>query len=278
MLIFASLMLNRLRNYILLLLAPVLLYSCSGYEKALKSKDVNYKLSKANYYYDKKQYQHANQLYEGLIPVMKNTRNYEPLYYHYCYSFYYMKDYLSASYHFRNFVDFFPSSKDAEECEFMYGLCLFKESPKASLDPTNTEKALEALQSYINTHPNSKHLEEASHYVDQLRAKLEIKEADAAKLYYNIGQFKAACIAYKSVMRNYPESANSDMYQFMVMKSWYKYAQGSTREKQEERFASALNAYQELKEGYPQSKFMAEAEKYRTLADLSVKKLRNEHK
>lgn len=269
---------ERLRIFLLVLLAPIILTACSGYEKALKSKDVNYKLTKANAYYDKKQYQKANSLYEGLIPVMKNTRNYESLYYRYSFSFYNMKDYLSASYHFKNFVEIFPSSKDADECEFMYGLCLYKESPKASLDPTNTEKALEALQSYINTHPDSKRMEEASKYVDNCRAKLEVKEAASAKLYYDIGQYKAAGIAYKSVLRNYPESVNSDLYQFMIMKSWYKYANASVKEKQEERFASALNAYQELREGYPKSKYLTEAEKYHTLADNNVKKLRNEHK
>lgn len=268
---------QRLGNLLLIFIAIVTLSACSGYEKALKSKDVNYKLAKANEYYDKKKYQHANQLYENLLPVMKNTRNYEPLYYKYAYSFYYMKDYLSASYHFKNFTDFFPSSKDADECEFMYGLCLYKMSPKPSLDPTNTVKAMDALQSYINTHPNSKRIDEANKYIVESRSKLEAKEADAAKLYYNIGQYKAAGISYKNVMRDYPESASTDYYQYMIVKSWYLYAKSSVREKQEERYAVALNAYKELVDGYPKSKYLRDAEKYYTLADNNVKKIRNEH-
>ena len=267
----------RLRNT-LLLLVLITISACSGYEKALKSKDINYKLAKANEFYDKKQWQHANSLYESLIPVMKNTRNYEPMYYRYAYSFYNMKDYLSASYHFKNYLDFFPTSKEAEEVEFMYGLCLYKMSPKASLEQTNTEKAMEALQSFINTHPNSKRLEEANKYIDECRGKLEEKDASAAKLYYNIGQFKAASISYKQVMRNFPESAKSDYYQYMVVRSWYKYANESIREKQEERYAAALNAYKELVDGYPNSKYLRDAEKYYTLANNSINKIRNEHK
>lgn len=276
--IFAAPMHIRVRNLILILLAVVSFSACSDYEKVTKSKDVNYKLTKANEYYDKKQYQHANAIYEGLIPVMAHTRNAEPLYYRYAYSFYYMKDYLSASYHFKNFVDMYPNSKDADECEYMYGVSLYKLSPKHTLDQTNTEKAQEALQSYINTHPNSKHAEEANAYVMDCLGKLEEKDADAAKLYYKIGQYKAATVAFKSVMRNYPESHSGDLYQLMIVKANYKFAQESVKEKQEERYANAVSSYQELVDNYPKSKYLPEAEKYYTLADNNIKKIRNEHK
>lgn len=267
----------RSRYLWILLVALVTLAGCNGYERVLKSNDVNYKLTKANEYYDKKQYLRSNELFRDLLPVMKGTRNFEPLYYRYAYSFYYMKDYFNASYHFKNFVDFFPSSKDAEECEFMHAICLFKESPKPSLEQTNTIKAMEALQSYINTHPNSSRLAEANKYIDEGRLKLEEKEAGAAKLYYNIGQHKAASIAYKSVMRSYPESPNSDYYQMMVIKSLYNYARKSITEKQEERFASVVVAYREMMESYPSSKYLKEAESYFSLADNNIKRLRNEH-
>lgn len=267
----------RSRYLWIFLIALVALGSCNGYERVLKSNDVNYKLTKANEYYDKKQYLRSNELFRDLLPVMKGTRNFEPLYYRYAYSFYYMKDYFNASYHFKNFVDFFPNSKDAEECEFMHAVCLFKESPKPSLEQTNTIKAMEALQSYINTHPNSARLAEANKYIDEGRKKLEEKESGAAKLYYNIGQHKAASIAYKSVMRSYPESPNSDYYQIMVIKSLYNYARRSIPEKQEERFANVVVAYRDMAENYPASKYLKEAESYFSLADNNIKRLRNEH-
>lgn len=269
---------KRLVHLVLFTVTIALLSACSGYERALKSKDVNYKLTKANEFYDKKKYQQANSIYETLVPVFKSTRNYEPLYYRYAWSFYYMKDYLSASYHFRNFVEAFPNSKDADEVEFMYGLSLYKMSPEPSLDPTNTERAMEALQDYINRHPDSKRVTEANGFIDICRGKLETKEASAAKLYYNIGYYKAAGVCYKQVMRNYPESTKSDFYQYMIVKSLYKYAYESVKEKQEERFANTLSAYQDLVDGYPKSSYLRDAEKYYTLATNSIKKIRNEHK
>ena len=252
--------------------------SCNSYQKILKSSDVNYKLTKANEYYAKKDNAHAQELYESLLPVMKNTRNYEPIYYRYAYTFYNMKDYLLASYHFKNFVEFFPTSPDAEECEYMHGYSLYKYSPKYQLDQTNTLKAMEALQSFANTHPKSKYLEQANGVINECNYKLEAKQADAAKLYFNIGKFKAASVAYRSVMHNFPESTNSDYYQSMIVKALYYYAKESIHDKQEERYASAISAYHELMDAYPKSQYLHQLEKFNTLADNNIKKIRNEHK
>ncbi|HXS35472.1 MAG TPA: outer membrane protein assembly factor BamD [Flavipsychrobacter sp.] len=266
----------RTRHLLLVCLSIVLLSACGDYQKILKSSDVNYKLTKANEYYNNKDYQRANELYESLLPVMKNTKNYAPLYYRYAYSFYYIHDYLAASYHFKNFVEFFPNSPDADECEFMHGVSLYKYAPKYSLDQTNTIKALEALQSYVNTHPTSKHLAEANGYIAESNKKLEEKAASAAKLYYNIGQYKAAGVAYKSVMRDYPDSPSSDFYEYMIVRSLYNYAKQSVATKQEERFANTISAYHELADSYPKSQYLDDAQKITVQADNYIKKIRNE--
>lgn len=253
------------------------LSSCSSFEKVRKSNDVNYKLTKANEYFDQKDYIHANELYKELLPIMKSTRNYEALCYKFSYTYYYMKDWIEASYRFKNFTETFPNSKLAEECEYMSAVCLYKYSPKQNLDQSNTNKALEALQSYSNRYPKSPHSAEANAFMDQARLKMEAKEADAAKLYFNISQFKAATVAFKSVMRDYPDSPNSDMYQFMIMKAFYKYARISITERQEERYSSAIAAFNELKDAYPHSKYLGEAADIKLQAENEIKKIRNEH-
>jgi len=268
----------RFINFLYLYLIVVLFASCSGFEKIRKSSDVNYKLTKANEYFDKKDYRHSNELYRELMPVMKSTRNYEALFYKYAYTFYYLRDYVEASYYFKNFTEYFPISKDAEECEFMSAVCLFKYAPKYTLDQTNSVKALEALQSYVNRYPKSVRMEEANKYIDATRKKLESKQADAAKLYYNISQFKAATVAYKSVLRNYPESPNADLYQYMIMRAMYKFAKVSILEKQDERFSNAIAAYNDLKASYPHSAYLADADKLYAEADNNLKKIRNERK
>ena len=271
-------MILRVRNLLYLILITAVFASCGNFEKIRKSSDVNYKLTKANEYYEHKDYAHAAELYKDLMPIMKSTRNYEGLFYKYSYTFYYLKDYLEASYYFKNFTEYFPTSKNAEECEFMSAVCLFKYSPRYTLDQTNSIKALEALQGYANRYPKSTRITEANGYIDAMHKKLELKEADAAKLYFDITQYKAATVAYKSVLRDYPESPNCDLYQYMIMKAWMKYAKASVPTKQEERYANALSAFREFKDNYPQSKYMAEAEKLHLEATNNVNKIRDEHK
>jgi len=264
--------LMRLQQSILLSGILLLLASCSGYEKVLKSDDINYKLSKANAYYEKRQYQKANGVYQNLLPVMKGTKDFEMLYFKYAYTSFYLKDYLAASYHFKNFTDYFPSSKDADEAEYMHAYCLYKESPKPNLDQTNTIKAMEAMQSYINMHPSSKRVPEANKLMLDMRSKLEVKDADAAKLYYNLGHYKAASVAYKLLLESYPESVAADYYQYMTMRSYYQYAKASIKGKQEERYGNAAAAYQELKNDYPTSKYIVEAEKLNNQIQNNINK------
>ena len=255
----------------------MLLAACSGYEKVLKSSDINYKLKKANEYYDKRQYTKANTVYYSLLPVLKGTKDFEALFFRYAYSAYHLKDYLAASYHFKSFTEYFPSSKDAEEAEYMHAYCLYLMSPKPSLEQTSTAKAMEAMQSYINTHPKSKRLDEANQLMVAMRQKLETKDANAAKLYFNIGQYKAASVSYENVLETYPESSKADYYQYMMMRSFYEFAKISVKEKQEERFGNASSAYEELKATYPQSTYLTDATKLYTQVQNNINQLRNEH-
>ncbi len=268
------------RPFLLVAVLLSLFCSCSPYEKVRKSSDINFKLSKANEYYDRKWYHRANELYRDLLPVMKGTKNYEAMFYRMSYTFYNTGDYLSASLYFKTFVDYFPNSKDAEEAEYMHAVSLYKVAPKATLEQTNTIKAMEAMQSFINQRPESKYVTEANKYIDDARKKLEQKEAGAAKLYYNIGgyipSYKAAAIAYKDVMNTYPESPNNDFYQYMIVRSLYRYARSSVESKQEERYTSVVGAYNDLKQMYPNSRYLQESEKFVTLANNNIKRLRNE--
>lgn len=281
---FSNILLNfallmRKFSFVIIALIVMFMGSCkSPHEKLLESKDISYKLTKANEYYDSKQYFKANQVYESLMPAMRGSKNYEELYYRYCYSFYYQEDWLSASYQFKNFVENFPKSSRADECEFKYATCLYKLSHVFSLDQTNTYKAIDALQTYINTHPGSPNLTLANNYIDLGREKIEKKDATAAQLYFDMKEYKSACVAYKSLMQNYPESKTLDAYQLMQIKSYFKYAELSIEEKQEERYSEAISSYNDMLQYSPNSPYLKEAQTYYLSAQKLVKQIRDEHK
>lgn len=251
-----------------------MLVSCGGYEKVKRNNDVNYKLSMANKYFDKKDFLHARELYESLLPVMKGTKNFEPMYYKYAMACFQLKDYNSASYHFKAYSSSYPNSPNADEAQFLHAYAIYKMSPKITVMQTNTEKALEVLQTFVNNNPDSKHAAEANGFIAITQQKLEDKAALAARLYYNISQYKAATIVYKNIQTDFPMSAKMDEYQYMIVKANYKYARASIKEKQEERYVAVLSAYQELVDSYPQSHYIKDAEKYFSLASTNIKKIK----
>lgn len=215
----------------ILLLVCVSFLSCSKFAKVQKSNDYDYKLKMANEYYEKKKYSYAQQLYEELFPIFKGTDRFEDVYYKFAYCAYYQRDYFNAENLFKGFVEVFPTSLKAEEMDYMRAYCYYKQSPKLELDQTNTHKTIGLMQTFINTHPGSKKIPEATEIIDKSRIKLESKEAKNADLYFNLGQFKASAIAFINLMNNFPESDKGDLYKLKVIRSYFEYAALSIDEK-----------------------------------------------
>ena len=137
--------------------------------------------------------------FRRLFPIFKGTARFEDLYYKFANCSYYLKTTANAENLYKTFVETFPNSPKAEEADYMRAYCFYKQSPKAELDQTNTVKAMGQMQAYINTHPGSPRIKEATEIIDESRAKLEVKDYKSAELYYNLGYYKAAAIAFATV-------------------------------------------------------------------------------
>ena len=265
-----------MRILITFLVVAISLSSCSKFAKIQKSTDYDYKLKMANEYFEKKKYNQAQQLFEELFPILKGTEKFEDVYYKYAYCAYYQKDYFNAENLFKGFVEVFPTSARAEEMDYMRAYCFYKQSPKIELDQTNTHKTIGLMQTFINTHPGSAKIKEATEIIDKSRVKLESKELKSAELYYNVGQYKAAGIAYTNLMNNFPDSEKSDTYKLQVIKSYFEYASLSVDEKKEERFNQVITECNEFTDRFPESKLTKEVERILNTSQNNIKALKNE--
>ena len=266
-----------MKKIITLILSIAILSGCtSKFAKIQKSKDYQYKLKMAEQYYSSKNYNYAQILFEEVFPYIKGTASFEEVYYKFAYCSYYEKDYLNSENLFKTFVETFPNSTKAEECEYMRSFSYYKHSPKVELDQTNTNKTINLMQAFINTHPTSPRVKDAMLIMDKCREKLEAKEYKSAQLYYDLGFYKAAAISFSSVSDNFPDSKKSDEYKLLVIKSYYKYAEMSIQEKQLERYEKVLAECSEFIERFKDSKFVAEAETYKNLSNNFIKTLKHE--
>ncbi len=265
-----------MRFLLALFIASILLVGCSKFTKVQKSTDYEYKLRMAEQYYAKKKYNQAQILFEELFPLYKGTPQFEDLYYKYAYCAYYQRDYLNAENLFKGFVEVFPNSARAEEMEYMRAFTYWRQSPKVELDQTNTQKTIGLMQTFINTHPGSPRIKDATEIIDNSRAKLEAKDLKSAELYFNVGQFRAAAIAYTSLMNNFPDSEKSDEYKLQVIKSYYQFAMMSIDEKKNERFEQVITEVNDFIDRFPDSKLKPEAERYLAQSQNNIKSLQNE--
>ena len=261
---------------ILFIIIAGLLVSCNGINKILKSKDPEYKLRMAEQFYAKKKYHLAQAIYEDVMPNFRGSPLFEDIYYKYAYCAYYQKDYLNAENLFKSFLEAFPNSTKTEELDYMRAYCYYKMSPKVTLDQTNTIKAMGMLQTFINTHPNSPKNKEATELIDICRIKLEEKERLAAQLYFDLGQFRAAGVAYTSLLNSFPDSDKGDEYKLMVIKSYFKFAELSIDERKAERYEQVIAECNDFVDRFPESKLVKEVERYISLTNNNIKNLSNE--
>src|ERR1043166_192857 len=258
------------------LLLILLLSGCHGINKILKNKDAEYKLRMAEKYYVKKKYNYAYQLFEDIVPYYKTSKEFEDIYYKMAYSTFYQKDYVNSENFFKTYLELFPNSTRAEEMDFMRAYCFYKQSPKPELDQTNTIKAIGMMQSFINTHPGSSRLKDANEIMDICHDKLETKDYKAAQLYYDVGQFRAAAVAFAEVLNNYPESNKADEYKFMSIKAYYRYAELSIEDKKAERYEKVVEECNDFSDRFPESKLSKDVEHYLNLSQTNIKNLSNE--
>lgn len=234
--------------------------SCSEYSELLKSSDYEKKYEAAVKYYNEKDYFKSEALLEELLSIYKGTKRAEEIYYYYAYCHFGLQEYDYAAFHFKNYVKNFSKSDKVEEMHYMIPVCYSKLSPESSLDQSNTKKAIEEFQLFLDKYPNSSRKEEVNNQVDALRDKLETKAYDLAYLYYKVEDHKAAILALKNVLLEFPDIDNAEEIRFLIVDSSYRLAKNSVIKKKEERYHDTLESIKQFRRKYKESEYDKEIE------------------
>lgn len=258
-----------IRVAVFMLLAVMGITGCkSKFEKLRASNDTARKYQEGIKLYNNKKYSKALVLFDDLVQRFRGRAEAEDLYYYNAYTNYRLKDYLTARHQFMTFVNTYPNSAKAEECRFMAAYCYYLEAPVYSLDQSNTQKAIESLQLFINIYPESERATEAATLIDELRDRLERKSYENAKLYLDIGDYQSAVIAFENSLRDYPDTKFAEEMEFSIVEAQYLYALNSSEYRQEARYAEAISFANDFLKNNPNSKYVKEATK---LKDNAIK-------
>ncbi len=252
-------------RFLIMLCAAVLLTACGEYNKALKSTDYNYKFDFAKKAFEQKKYTQAYTLLEGCYTVFRGTDKGEEALYLLGLSYYENKDYLNSGSYFKQYYQQYPKGQYAELARFYSGYGYYIDSPDPQLDQSETLKAIEELQAFLDFFPKSDKVSIAQNAIFELQDKLVLKQLQNAQLYYNLGNYmgnnyESAVITAKNAIKDYPYSKYKEELEFLVLKARYSEASQSVEEKKEERFRTVLDEYYSFINDYPDSEDRKEAD------------------
>lgn len=272
---------RNLRLFISILLLGAL-FSCSKeFTKLQKSGTVQEKYKAAVKYYEAEDYYKAGVLFEEIKPLLRGDSTAEKAHFYNAYCNYHQGMYQMSSYEFKSFYSTYANSPLAEEAFYMYAFSMFKDSPAYNLDQTSTNQAIDALQTFINTFPQSDYAAKCTQNLIDLRHRLERKAYERAKLYYKtsgvtIANYKAAVIAIDNFKKEFPDSPYAEELSYTQLASQEKLAKSTIFKLQNERYEKAIELYQQFIDKYPQSTYRKDALKVYEDAQKGIENVRKQ--
>ncbi len=250
------------------LVAGLLIFSsaCKNYTKIIKSGNNELKYETGMDLYEKGDFSKALQFFDILRAVHRGTKKGEILTYNTANCYFQLKDYQIASYYYDQYVQMYSGGEHAQESSFLSAYCNYLESPRYSLDQTNTYVALRQLQEFIDMYSDSKQVDEAENLMDDLRAKLEVKSYKIAMLYFKMSDYQAAITSFENLLDDYPDTDFKEDVLYHITKAYYTYADNSIRSKKTERYEKTIEAYNNLLYLFPESEYLDEVKDINTKA------------
>ena len=260
-----------MKKVVFLLMMTVLLSSCGEYNKILKSTDYELKYSYAKKYFNAKQYSKSATLLDELVTIFKGTAYAEESLYLLAQSYYGQKDYQTASQYFETYYTTYPKGEFTELSRFYSGYGLYLDSPDPRLDQSQTYKAIEQLQLYLEYYPQSERAEEAQNIMFELQEKLAYKELMATRLYFNLGTYMGnnfqSCVI---TAQNYPYSKYREEFMFLIIRAKYELALVSVEEKLQGRYRDVVDEYYNYMNEYPEGNYVKQVTKFYDYASKRI--------
>ena len=213
-----------MKQTLLTLLISIIFMSCGEYQKAINGDDIASKFALGTSLFDDGNFSKANRLFEQIVPKYRGKPQAQKLMYMHAMCFYETKDFYTSNYRMEKFVNTYPNSEKNEEIAFLAAKSYYFMSPVFSKDQNNTKTAIDKLQLFINTFPDSEYIADANSLIFELDYKLEYKVYSTALQYNTLNDHEAAIKSFNNFVVEFPGSSLREKVLYYKFDSAYRLA------------------------------------------------------
>ncbi len=273
------------KNYLLAVLLVLVLASCTRITALQNSRDFEYKYEVAKSYMMEGKYGQASMLFAEVLAVMKGTANAEESLYLAAMSNFRNKDYDAASLYFRKYYQVYPKGQYVEYARYYCGLSLYNMTPDPRLDQQSTYEAIKEFQEFLDFYPYTSIKQSTQEMIYALQDKLVEKEYLSAKLYFDLGSYTMNCVyggsnyeacvvTARNALNDFPYAGaeRREELSIMILRSKFLLAEQSVDSKRLIRYRDCIDEYYAFTNDFPESKYIAEAEKIFAKSQIYVEK------
>ena len=187
----------------------ILLGGCGKKDVHLEE-DLSPRLEKAMGYFDKGKYPRAKDEFDYIIMADPGSKISNESQYYMAESMFQIEEYDEASIAFDRYVRFSPHYLKIEKARYRICECAINLSNSYQREQSQTHRALEQLQMFIEDFPASDLIDDAENAMLALRLKLAQKDYEVGRMYLKLEEYDSALIYFRSVLNHYYDTSFSD--------------------------------------------------------------------
>ncbi len=195
---------NRLRRFGLLLLALAAAGCAKRAQLPPMPQDAQRAIDQAVADMDAKKYGKAEDEFTFIIFNFPGSHQASDAQFYLAESYFRSKDYVQAQSEFDFYIKTFPNGRFQEDATYKLAVSYLRSAPGPVRDQTRTLKAREIVSQFLETYPDSPFRAQAEQLRGEIGERLALRQFDAARLYFNSGEYKSALVYYRVVNDSFP--------------------------------------------------------------------------
>ena len=200
---------KRILSIFTILLAVIIIVGCAS-NKPLEQLSHEERFKRGQEFLEDKKYFKAQQEFQIVVLSGSHTELGDDAQFYLAESYFKNKEYILAISEFERLTRKMKYSLFVEQARWRICQAYVEESPKYYHDQSNTNKALQKLQEFIEEYPSSEYLSDVQDTIKQLRNKLAEKLIKSAVLYNKLHAFDSAIVAYQDLLSRYYDTDLAD--------------------------------------------------------------------